>query len=117
MPTIPPVIIDVITSSAYRIGPFDIEHALIEHPAVVESAAVGKPDPLRGEIVTAFVVLAAGYEPTEQLKRELQEHVKQTTAPYKYPREIEFVEALPKTISGKIRRIELRKRKHADAAG
>ena len=101
---------DVITSSAYRIGPFDIEHALIEHPAVVESAAVGKPDPTRGEIVKAFVVLAAGYEPTDELKRELQEHVKRTTAPYKYPREIDFVDALPKTISGKIRRIELRKR-------
>jgi acyl-coenzyme A synthetase/AMP-(fatty) acid ligase len=100
---------DVITSSAYRIGPFDIEHALIEHPAVVESAAIGKPDPMRGEIVKAFVVLATGFEPTEDLKRELQQHVKQSTAPYKYPREIEFVDALPKTISGKIRRIELRK--------
>lgn len=106
---------DVITSSAYRIGPFDIEHALIEHPSVVESAAVGKPDPTRGEIVKAFVVLVAGCEPTDALKRELQEHVKRTTAPYKYPREIEFVDALPKTISGKIRRIELRKRESIGA--
>ncbi len=101
---------DVITSAAYRIGPFDIEHALIEHPAVVESAAIGKPDPMRGEIVKAFVVLAEGYKPSDELKHELQEHVKRTTAPYKYPRELEFVDALPKTISGKIRRIELRKR-------
>ncbi len=101
---------DVITSSAYRIGPFEVESALLAHPAVAESAVVGKPDPLRGEIVKAFVVLAAGYRPDEALKAELQEHVKQVTAPYKYPREIEFVETLPKTISGKIRRGELRKR-------
>jgi acetyl-CoA synthetase/medium-chain acyl-CoA synthetase len=104
---------DVITSSAYRIGPFDIEHALLEHPAVVESAAIGKPDPMRGEIVKAFVVLAEGYSPSDELRHELQQHVKQATAPYKYPREIEFVASLPKTISGKIRRIELRKREQA----
>jgi acetyl-CoA synthetase/medium-chain acyl-CoA synthetase len=101
---------DVITSSAYRIGPFEVESALIEHPAVVEAAAVGKPDPIRGEIVKAYVVLATGYEGTDALKSELQEHVKRVTAPYKYPREIEFVESLPKTVSGKIRRIELRQR-------
>ena len=101
---------DVITSSAYRIGPFEVESALIEHPAVVEAAVVGKPDPLRGEIVKAFVVLAAGHAACEELKVELQEHVKRTTAPYKYPREIEFVEDLPKTVSGKIRRVELRRR-------
>ena len=101
---------DVITSSAYRIGPFEVESALIEHPAVVEAAVVGKPDPLRGEIVKAFVVLAAGHAACEELKVELQEHVKRTTAPYKYPREIEFVEDLPKTVSGKIRRVELRQR-------
>ncbi|MGE0606495.1 MAG: AMP-binding protein [Pirellulales bacterium] len=99
---------DVITSSAYRIGPFEVESALIEHPAVAESAVVGKPDALRGEIVKAFVVLAAGWQASDQLVATLQEHVKKVTAPYKYPREIEFVEQLPKTVSGKIRRVELR---------
>jgi acyl-coenzyme A synthetase/AMP-(fatty) acid ligase len=101
---------DVINSAAYRIGPFEVESALIEHPAVVEAAVVGKPDPIRGEIVAAFVVLAKGYSAGEALKIELQEHVKRTTAPYKYPREIEFVDDLPKTVSGKIRRVELRRR-------
>lgn len=101
---------DIISSSAYRIGPFEVESALIEHPAVVEAAVVGKPDPMRGEIVKAFVILAKGFEPCEALKVELQEHVKRTTAPYKYPREIEFLEDLPKTPSGKIRRVELRHR-------
>lgn len=101
---------DVINSAAYRIGPFEVESALVEHPAVVEAAVVGKPDPVRGEIVLAFVVLAKGYAAGEALKLELQEHVKRTTAPYKYPREIEFVDDLPKTVSGKIRRIELRQR-------
>jgi acyl-coenzyme A synthetase/AMP-(fatty) acid ligase len=76
---------------------------------VVEAAVVGKPDPIRGEIVVAFVVLAKGYSAGEALKIELQEHVKRTTAPYKYPREIEFVDDLPKTVSGKIRRVELRR--------
>jgi acyl-coenzyme A synthetase/AMP-(fatty) acid ligase len=101
---------DVINSSAYRIGPFEVESALVEHAAVVEAAVVGKPDAERGEIVKAFVVLAKGYEACDALKHELQEHVKQTTAPYKYPREIEFVPELPKTVSGKIRRVELRNR-------
>jgi acetyl-CoA synthetase/medium-chain acyl-CoA synthetase len=101
---------DVITSSAYRIGPFEVESALIEHDAVVEAAVVGCPDPMRGEIVKAFVVLASGYTPCDELKTELQEHTKRVTAPYKYPREIEFVTELPKTTSGKIRRNELRKR-------
>ncbi len=101
---------DVINSSAYRIGPFEVESALVEHAAVVEAAVVGKPDEIRGEIVLAFVVLAKGYSASESLKHELQEHVKHTTAPYKYPREIEFVDDLPKTVSGKIRRIELRRR-------
>jgi len=101
---------DVINSAAYRIGPFEVESALVEHPAVVEAAVVGKPDPIRGEIVTAFVVLAKGYSAGDALKVELQEHVKRTTAPYKYPREIEFVDDLPKTVSGKIRRVELRRR-------
>ncbi len=101
---------DVITSSAYRIGPFEVESALVSHPAVAEAAVVGKPDPLRGEIVKAFVTLVGGWEASDELARELQEHCKRETAPYKYPREIEFVEELPKTVSGKIRRVELRER-------
>jgi acetyl-CoA synthetase len=101
---------DVIKSAGYRIGPFEVESALIEHPAVLEAAVVGKPDPLRGQIVKAFVVLRAGHSPSDALQRELQEHCKSSTAPYKYPREIEFLAELPKTISGKIRRIELRQR-------
>lgn len=101
---------DVITSSAYRIGPFEVESAIVEHRAVAEAAVVGKPDPLRGEIVKAFVALKPGYEPSDELARDIQEHVKRVTAPYKYPREIEFVAELPKTVSGKIRRVELRRR-------
>lgn len=104
---------DVIISSAYRIGPFEVESALVEHPAVVEAAVVGKPDPERGEIVKAFCVLAPGFEPSEALKSDIQEHVKSVTAPYKYPREIEFATDLPKTVSGKIRRVELREREHS----
>ena len=99
---------DVINSASYRIGPFEVESALVEHPAVLEAAVIGKADALRGEIVKAFVVLAPGYPPTDALAGELQAHVKTVTAPYKYPREIEFVLDLPKTISGKIRRTELR---------
>ncbi len=99
---------DVIISAGYRIGPFEVESALLEHPAVAESAVVASPDAVRGEVVKAFVVLAPGHAPGEALVRELQEHVKRVTAPYKYPREIEFVESLPKTVSGKIRRVELR---------
>ncbi|GHO74389.1 acyl-CoA synthetase [Ktedonobacter sp. SOSP1-85] len=101
---------DVIITAGYRVGPFEVESALKEHPAVAESAVVASPDQMRGEIVKAFVILAPGYEPADSLARELQEHVKNVTAPYKYPREIEFVETLPKTISGKIRRVELRER-------
>lgn len=101
---------DVINSASYRIGPFEVESALVEHPAVAEAAVIGKPDELRGEIVKAFVVLAPGHAPSEALAAELQEHVKTVTAPYKYPREVEFVADLPKTISGKIRRTELRQR-------
>jgi acyl-coenzyme A synthetase/AMP-(fatty) acid ligase len=101
---------DVILSAAYRIGPFEVESSLIEHPAVAETAVVGKPDPDRGNIVKAWVILAPGYEPSDELTAEIQEHVKTTTAPYKYPREIEYVAELPKTISGKIRRVELRER-------
>jgi acyl-coenzyme A synthetase/AMP-(fatty) acid ligase len=106
---------DVINSASYRIGPFEVESALVEHPAVQEAAVIGKPDALRGEIVKAFVVLAPGYPPTDALAGELQEHVKTVTAPYKYPREIEFVLDLPKTISGKIRRTELRRLERARA--
>jgi acetyl-CoA synthetase len=101
---------DVITSSAYRIGPFEVESALVEHPAVVEAAVVGKDDPARTQIVTAFVILAPGFEGDEALTTELQEHTRSLTAPYKYPREIYFVPELPKTVSGKIRRSELRER-------
>jgi acyl-coenzyme A synthetase/AMP-(fatty) acid ligase len=100
---------DVIVSAGYRIGPFEVESALAEHPAILEAAAVAKPDPLRGAIVKAFCVLRKGHSPSAKLAIELQEHVKRITAPYKYPREIEFIEALPKTISGKIRRVDLRK--------
>ena len=99
---------DVISSGAYRISPFEVESALLEHPAVAESAVVGSPDADRGNIVKAFVVLRPGYEPSDALTSELQEHCKRVTAPYKYPREIEFLAALPKTTSGKIRRVELR---------
>ncbi len=101
---------DVIKSSGYRIGPFEVESALMEHPAVLETAITGVPHPDRGQIVKATVVLAKGYAPSEELKIELQEHVKRTTAPYKYPRIVEFVDELPKTISGKIRRVELREK-------
>lgn len=101
---------DVITSSAYRIGPFEVESALLEHPAVAEAAVVGKPDPERTELVTALVILASGYEPRPELAAELQEHCKRVTAPYKYPRLVVFVPELPKTVSGKIRRSELRER-------
>ena len=99
---------DVIKSSGYRIGPFEVESALLEHPAVQESAVVASPDRIRGMIVKAFVVLNPGYEPSDKLVKEIQNHVKHSTAPYKYPRAIEFVEDLPKTISGKIKRKELR---------
>lgn len=100
---------DVIKCSGYRIGPFEVESALLEHPSVVECAITGAPDPIRGQVVKASVILAAGYEPSAELVKELQNHVKKVTAPYKYPRIIEFVEELPKTISGKIKRGEIRK--------
>lgn len=99
---------DVIISAGYRIGPFEVESALKEHPAIAESAVIASPDEMRGEVVKAYIILAPGYTASPQLASELQEHVKKVTAPYKYPREIEFVDALPKTISGKIRRVELR---------
>ena len=101
---------DVILSSGYRIGPFEVESALIEHPDVAESAVVSSPDETRGELVKAFVVLVPGRKATDELINELQSHVKVVTAPYKYPRQIEFVDFLPKTVSGKIRRVDLRER-------
>ena len=100
---------DVIITAGYRIGPFEVESALISHPAVAESAVVASPDELRGEVVKAFIVLKPGYQPSQELVKELQEHVKKVTAPFKYPRKIDFVDSLPKTISGKIRRGELKK--------
>ncbi len=100
---------DLIKSSGYRIGPFEVESALIQHPAVLECAITGVPDPDRGQVVKATIVLAKGHSASEELKLELQEHVKKVTAPYKYPRIVEFVESLPKTISGKIRRVEIRR--------
>ncbi|MGI9590909.1 MAG: AMP-binding protein, partial [Myxococcota bacterium] len=101
---------DVIISAGYRIGPFEVESALIEHPDVVEAAAVAAPDPERGSVVKAYVVLREGVAGDERLAAALQEHVKRVTAPYKYPRRVEFVASLPKTVSGKIRRVELRER-------
>ncbi len=103
---------DVIKSSGYRIGPFEVESALMEHPAVVECAVTAAPDEIRGQVVKATIVLAPDYYPgNEALKKEIQEYVKHSTAPYKYPRIIEFVKELPKTISGKIRRVEIREGK------
>ena len=99
---------DLIKSSGYRIGPFEVESALVEHPAVLECAITAVPDPDRGQVVKATVVLAKNYSPSDNLVKELQEHVKKVTAPYKYPRIIEFVTELPKTISGKIRRVQIR---------
>ena len=101
---------DVIKSSGYRIGPFEVESALMTHPAVVECAITGVPDEVRGQVVKATIVLAKAYKDKagEELVKEIQNHVKKTTAPYKYPRVVEFVEELPKTISGKIRRVEIR---------
>ena len=99
---------DVIKSSGYRIGPFEVESALMEHPAVLECAITAVPDPDRGQIVKATVVPSKNYIPGDELAKELQEHVKKVTAPYKYPRIVEFVTELPKTISGKIRRVQIR---------
>ncbi len=105
---------DVIKSSGYRIGPFEVESALMTHPSVVECAITGVPDPIRGEVVKATIVLAREWKEKagEELVKELQNHVKHETAPYKYPRVIEFVDDLPKTISGKIRRVEIRQKDH-----
>ena len=108
---------DVIISASYRIGPFEVESALAEHRAVAEAAVVASPDEIRGQVVKAFVVLAPGFEPSDDLVDTLQGHVRRVTAPYKYPRRVEFVEALPKTISGKIRRSELRQREFQRRVG
>lgn len=107
---------DLIKSSGYRIGPFEVESALLEHPAVLECAITAVPDPDRGQIVKATVVLTKSYAPSDDLVKELQEHVKKVTAPYKYPRIIEFVTELPKTISGKIRRVEIREKDTGEEA-
>ncbi|QKG85130.1 acyl--CoA ligase [Kroppenstedtia pulmonis] len=105
---------DIIISAGYTIGPFEVEDALVRHPAVRECAVVASPDPIRGSVVKAFVLLKSEEQPSESLKNQLQEHVKKVTAPYKYPREIEFVTELPKTSSGKIRRVELRQREEQE---
>ncbi len=99
---------DVIKCSGYRIGPFEVESALLTHPSVLECAVTAVPDPVRGQVVKATIVLARGFEASEELKKELQTHVKNVTAPYKYPRVVEFVDELPKTVSGKIRRVQIR---------
>ncbi len=99
---------DVIKCSGYRIGPFEVESALLEHPSVVECAVTAVPDPVRGQVVKATIVLAKGYQGTPELTKELQDYVKKVTAPYKYPRVVEYVDELPKTIGGKIKRAEIR---------
>lgn len=104
---------DVIKSSGYRIGPFEVESALLEHPAVLECAITAVPDPDRGQVVKATIVLTKNYTASDVLAKELQEHVKKVTAPYKYPRIVEFVSELPKTISGKIRRVQIRNNDNA----
>jgi acetyl-CoA synthetase len=105
---------DIIKSSGYRIGPFEVESALLEHPAVLECAITAVPDTERGQIVKATIVPSKNYQPSDELARELQEHVKKVTAPYKYPRIIEFATELPKTISGKIRRVQIRDKDHIE---
>ena len=109
---------DVIKSSGYRIGPFEVESACLTHPAVVECAITAVPDEVRGQVVKATIVLAADYvkKAGPELVKEIQNHVKRVTAPYKYPRVVEFVTELPKTISGKIRRVAIRATDAANAA-
>jgi benzoate-CoA ligase family protein len=108
---------DLMKASGYRISPFEVEGGLVSHPAVLEAAAVESPDPVRGMVVKAFVVLREGHRPSDFLAEQIQEHVKRTIAPYKYPRRVEFVPALPKTASGKIKRGDLRALERARAAG
>ncbi|WP_281974883.1 acyl-CoA synthetase MbcS [Halobacillus litoralis] len=103
---------DIIISSGYTIGPFEVEDALVKHSAVQECAVVASPDEVRGNVVKAYIVLQDGYESNEDLTKELQSHVKDLTAPYKYPRKVEFIKELPKTTSGKIRRVELRQKEN-----
>lgn len=105
---------DIIKTSGYRVGPFEVESSLIEHPAVLECAITGVPHPIRGQVIKATIVLAKGYTASDELAKELQDHVKRQTAPYKYPRVVEFVDELPKTISGKIRRVEIREQSTAE---
>ena len=108
---------DVITSAGYRIGPFEVESALVAHPAVAEAAAIGAPDPIKGEFVKAYVVLAAGRQPSDALAHELGQFVKTSLSAHMYPREIEFLDQLPKTPSGKIQRFMLRDREQRANAG
>lgn len=107
---------DVIKCSGYRIGPFEVESALMTHPSVLECAITGAPDPIRGQVVKATIVLKKGFKPSDELIKELQTHVKKTTAPYKYPRVIEFVDELPKTLGGKIKRAQIRKEDSGEGA-
>ena len=108
---------DVIIAAGYRIGPFEVESACLEHAAVREAAVVASPDSLRGNVVKAFIVLADGYEPSETVADEIRGHVRERLSAYAYPRRIEFVPELPKTLTGKIRRIELRQLELDRAAG
>ncbi|HWD47783.1 MAG TPA: hypothetical protein VHM23_29430, partial [Actinomycetota bacterium] len=108
---------DVIISAGYRIGPFEVESTLLEHPAVAESAVVAFPDPQRGHVVKAFVRLVPSTEPGDELVGELQRHVRERLSAYAYPRQVEFVDDLPKTLTGKIRRSELRRADAGDDAG
>jgi acetyl-CoA synthetase len=104
---------DVFKSAGYRIGPAEIESCLVKHPAVLNAAVIGKPDATRGTVVKAFVVLQPGFSPGEQLIGEIQNHVRGRLAPYEYPREIEFIDALPMTTTGKVQRKELRRREES----
>jgi acetyl-CoA synthetase len=106
---------DVIIAAGYRIGPFEVESACLEHAAVKEAAAVASPDEVKGNVVKAFIVLAEGHEPSDDLVTDIQAHVRGRLSAYAYPRKIEFVDDLPKTLTGKIRRIELREREMAAA--
>jgi acetyl-CoA synthetase len=108
---------DVIIAAGYRIGPFEVESACLEHPAVAEAAAVASPDERRGSVVKAFIVLAEGHEASDELVKEIQTHVRDRLSAYAYPRRIEFVDDLPKTLTGKIRRIELRQAELEAAKG
>ena len=105
---------DLIKSAGYRIGPAEIESCIVKHPAVANAAVIGKPDAVRGTIVKAYVVLQPGHSPSESLIQQIQEHVRERLAPYEYPREIEFTDALPMTTTGKVQRKELRSREEAN---